>query len=209
MQPDARPDIALDSEPNETRGKIIDAAVEVFADKGYARSTTRAIAAAAHVNEVTLFRHFGNKLNLLAEVIHHYSIVPGLQNLLNTQMTGDYRQNLMNLAGLFFRQAVRQRSMVRLTMCEAHQIPELGEVFARNSQQSSELLTEYFRRQIEDGMVRRELQPDWLGRAFFGMVIAHGMGLRRFKDGQIVHETPPDSAIEQFVDIFARGTESS
>lgn len=45
------------------------AAARVFAQEGLAGATTRAIAKAAKVNEVTLFRHFGTKDRLIAAVI--------------------------------------------------------------------------------------------------------------------------------------------
>ncbi len=46
---------------DDTRERILQAAAELFAEKGYARATTRSIAEAAKVNEVTIFRHFGSK----------------------------------------------------------------------------------------------------------------------------------------------------
>lgn len=49
------------------RERILEAAREVFAQHGSAGATTRRIAEAAGVNEVTLFRHFGSKEALLDE----------------------------------------------------------------------------------------------------------------------------------------------
>lgn len=43
-----------------TQDKIIDAALALVNEQGYKGATTKAIAALAGVNEVTLFRHFGN-----------------------------------------------------------------------------------------------------------------------------------------------------
>ena len=45
------------------------AAAQVFADSGYHGATTRRIAAAAGVNEIALFRHFGSKVVLLREAL--------------------------------------------------------------------------------------------------------------------------------------------
>ena len=64
---------STESGVDETRQRILRAASQVFAEKGYARATTRALAAAAGINEVTLFRHFGNKQNLFAAVIDEYA----------------------------------------------------------------------------------------------------------------------------------------
>lgn len=51
------------------RERLLDAAAVVFAKDGLAASTTREIARAAGVNEVTLFRLFQNKQNLLTAVL--------------------------------------------------------------------------------------------------------------------------------------------
>ena len=53
-----------------THERILAAAAQIFAEQGYIRATTRAIAAAAGVNEVTLFRHFGSKKNLAQAAIY-------------------------------------------------------------------------------------------------------------------------------------------
>jgi AcrR family transcriptional regulator len=52
---------------NATRQKLIQAALELFTAQGLS-TTTRKIAELAEVNEVTLFRHFGNKSGLLLAV---------------------------------------------------------------------------------------------------------------------------------------------
>lgn len=52
-----------------TRQRIVNTALELFASKGITETTTRQIADFAKVNEVTLFRHFGNKHGLLLAVL--------------------------------------------------------------------------------------------------------------------------------------------
>ncbi len=54
---------------DETEKKILDAAMRVFASEGYKGATTRRIAQEANISEVTLFRKFQSKENLLREVI--------------------------------------------------------------------------------------------------------------------------------------------
>jgi AcrR family transcriptional regulator len=61
--------------PDETRARILDAAARAYAQSGYQGCTTRAIATAAGVNEVTLFRVFGSKEALLEAAIA--SCAPG------------------------------------------------------------------------------------------------------------------------------------
>ncbi|HMK54669.1 MAG TPA: TetR/AcrR family transcriptional regulator [Methanobacteriaceae archaeon] len=54
---------------DETKEKIIDAALNVFCKNGYAGATTRVIAEKAGFNELTLFRKFKTKENLFNTVI--------------------------------------------------------------------------------------------------------------------------------------------
>ena len=54
---------------DEVRARMLGAAREVFAERGYAGATTKQIAIRAEVGEVLLFRHFGNKEGLFDEAV--------------------------------------------------------------------------------------------------------------------------------------------
>ncbi len=49
--------------------KIVETAITMFAEKGYANTSTSEIAKAAGVAEATIFRHYGTKENLLLSVV--------------------------------------------------------------------------------------------------------------------------------------------
>jgi len=53
------------------RAQILDAAAEVFAEKGFARATTKEIASKAGVSEGTIYNYFGNKEKLLMGLMAH------------------------------------------------------------------------------------------------------------------------------------------
>jgi AcrR family transcriptional regulator len=52
------------------RGEILAAAARVFADKGYANTTTKQIADAADIAEGTLYNYFGGKREILLAIAH-------------------------------------------------------------------------------------------------------------------------------------------
>lgn len=52
-----------------TRERLLAAASELFAERGYERATVRDIAARAGVNQALLFRHFGSKRALFGEAV--------------------------------------------------------------------------------------------------------------------------------------------
>ncbi|GGM53417.1 TetR family transcriptional regulator [Longimycelium tulufanense] len=52
-----------------TRAALLAAAAELFAERGFDRTTVRQVAARAGVNQALLFRYFGSKEELFAEVL--------------------------------------------------------------------------------------------------------------------------------------------
>ncbi len=56
---------------NKTEKKILEAVIELIANQGLTSATTKSIAEAAGVNEVTLFRRFGNKDKLLSTAMQY------------------------------------------------------------------------------------------------------------------------------------------
>lgn len=57
-----------------TRESLLDVTARLYSEHGWRGTTTRRIAEAAGVNEVTLFRQFGSKESLLLEAIRHASV---------------------------------------------------------------------------------------------------------------------------------------
>jgi AcrR family transcriptional regulator len=59
---------------NTARQKLLDSAIALFARQGITETTTKQIAELADVNEVTLFRQFGNKQGLLLAMLEESDI---------------------------------------------------------------------------------------------------------------------------------------
>ncbi len=57
----------------DVREALLDAAIKVFGEAGLRGATTRRIAQVADVNEVTLFRHFRSKDELLQEALRGFA----------------------------------------------------------------------------------------------------------------------------------------
>lgn len=79
----------MSSTRKSTKARLIEAALDLFAEKGVTETTTKAVAQRAQVNEVTLFRKFGSKHRLMLAVIEDSAIftnlVHGVVNRANTQ----------------------------------------------------------------------------------------------------------------------------
>jgi len=71
---------------SSTRQRLINAALELFTSQGVTETTTRQIAELAQVNEVTLFRQFGNKQGLLLAVLENSAVFTHLGEALRRQV---------------------------------------------------------------------------------------------------------------------------
>ena len=74
----------------ETRGRILDAAGRVMAT-GVARLSVPAVAREAGVSVPTVYRHFGTKADLLAELFPHAARRAGLDRIPDPATVGDVR----------------------------------------------------------------------------------------------------------------------
>jgi AcrR family transcriptional regulator len=193
------PDSGLD----ETRERILQAAAQVFARDGYARATTRTLAAAAGVNEVTLFRHFGNKQNLFAAVVDRYA-APAVTAALEAQLTGDFYQDLLIMGRQVMQLMLERGEAVRLMLCEAEHFPEVRETMAQNPRRLREALSTYLQQQMQCGRVR-ELHAEAAAQAFWGMFFAYSISLGLLSES-VKPELTTEELVELFVDIFVRGT---
>ncbi|WP_036477093.1 TetR family transcriptional regulator [Myxosarcina sp. GI1] len=72
----------MPSKRKSTKARLIEAALDLFAERGVTETTTKAVAERANVNEVTLFRNFGNKYRLLLAVIEDSAVFAKLVHAL-------------------------------------------------------------------------------------------------------------------------------
>jgi AcrR family transcriptional regulator len=195
--------IDTESGIDETRERILEAAAHVFAEQGYVRATTRTLADAAGVNEVTLFRHFGNKKNLFGAVVARFA-GPAVSAELSALITGEYRQDLVTVGSHLLQILLERKDSLRLMLCEATHFPDVQAAMVENPRQLRRLLAEYFWQQIGQGRVR-PLHPSVMAQAFLGMFFALAI-LQGFLAGSVEPELENEVLVAQFVDIFVDGT---
>lgn len=189
--------------PKDTRQRIIDAAAEVGGKVGFSKATTRAIAEAAGVNEVTLFRHFGTKENLFSAAIEQYG-GPAMAPAIQAQLTGDFRQDMMTLGNILMTVLLERREMLRLLLCESAHIPEVRTVVARNPRELRKMTARYLQSHMEKGTIK-EQHPEALAQAFMGMFFSYAISLHML-DEDIHPGMERSELVSLFVDIFIAGT---
>ena len=84
----------------ETQARILEAALALFAERGFDATSITAIAARAHVSRATVFWHFGDKATLFQEACRRV-LVPFIEELRKTLQHLDARKRLFELFNVY------------------------------------------------------------------------------------------------------------
>ncbi len=134
-----------------TKNALLEVTARLFAEYGWRGTTTRRIAEAAGVNEVTLFRHFGSKAVLLAEAIHCQAEADSPPPL--PAVPTDLRSELTGWATNHHRRMREHRSMIRTCLAEFEEHPEIAPVAAGPAMESMADVVRYLTAARERGMI--------------------------------------------------------
>jgi AcrR family transcriptional regulator len=189
----------------DTRQRIIEAALRLFGRIGYKASTTRAIADAAGVNEVTLFRHFGNKKNILMACMKKFN-ASGFAATYETVLQGNYRDDIRAMARLQIQDTSASMDILRMMVCDARNVPELLDAMTTGSAGNMSRVEAYFQTRLDQGVVRPEFNARELAALFdhlFSMKLFYD---NMFRD-QDTFQFPSEAELDRMVGFFVRGTE--
>lgn len=187
----------------DTRTRIIQAALKSFARKGYDGTTTKDLANFAKVAEGTLFRYFPNKKAILIEVATSGWIEILTDLLTELSEMGSYkaisqvmRRRMLNMH--------ENADLLRVCFIEAQRHPELRE---RIQSEVIEKMTDVAEAFFETAMNRgiyRHMNPKIVAQVFLGMFAIAGFSTETIIDSDASPKARKEMA-EGIADIFLNG----
>jgi AcrR family transcriptional regulator len=159
-----------------TRQRLIQSALDLFIEQGVSNTTTRQIAALAEVNEVTLFRHFGNKYGLLLAVIEESPPFTHLGDALAQRLTSasSFEQALKAYANLYLRSLEQVPELIRSLIGEANHFPsDNRRALGLRLTEATQTLTQYLTSVIQREALSPELPPDRLASLLNGLLLGY------------------------------------
>lgn len=124
-----------------TRNSLLDVAARLYSEHGWRGTTTRRIAEAAGVNEVTIFRQFGSKEMLLLESIRSASREESREQL--PDVPEDLRVELTRWALAHHAAVAGKRQMIQKCLAECAEHPQLAPVVCEAGMQAFAETTRY------------------------------------------------------------------
>jgi AcrR family transcriptional regulator len=186
-----------------TQDAIAEAAYTLFSLKGVDNTTTREIAEMAGVNELTLFRHFRNKINLLSHVISQYTTLTKLEKAFDEAQNLSFEEGLHTIARLLLKQIEEKYPMIRLMIIEATSNPDLKSVVGPIPVKLRQKLVNHLQRGVEEGFVRKDLDLDLVAQSFLWIFLSYV--ITRSDVGQKFCPFSPEEVAHASTEIFLRG----
>ena len=188
------------------RDAIVEAAIQLFAEKGFRGATTRELARAVGVTEPVLYQHFKTKRELYSAIIEQKA-AEGMElteRRLGSYLTGsDDAGFLTASAKLVLERYERDPSFVRLLLFSALEGHELAELFQQRQLNCFyDIVSGYLHRRMQDGAFR-ELDPYLAARLFMGMISHHGLVRVLFEDRMV--RSSRKVVVDEIVRTFLQG----
>lgn len=155
----------------QRREMIAKAALKLFAERGYERTTTKEIAREAGISEGTIFKYFPTKHDLLLAFFSREVFAPLTEIFKLDEPIDDYRVMRAFVADRF-RLWQRHRNLMKVIIGEAIFSREMAAHLNRLTAPAQEIIEEYFRRRIRDGAFR-EMDAQVAGRALLSYMLTY------------------------------------
>jgi AcrR family transcriptional regulator len=161
----------------DTGQRILDAAIQVFGRDGVSGATTREIARMGKVNEVTLFRYFKSKDELLRQAIQQCANrFEDVFAAASVETQADLRHTVQIYAAAYLRMLMENEDFVRTFYGELNRHLNLCQrLFVETGKPKRQKFIDYLRLAQKGGLVRADLDvvatADALTSLLLGAVI--------------------------------------
>lgn len=191
---------------SSTRARLINAALQLFSSQGVTETTTRQIAELAQVNEVTLFRQFGNKQGLLLAVLEDSAVFTHLGESLKEQVnqTSHVDEALKNYASDRIKALEQIPNLLRSVVGEAGQYTlENRRALGRGVTLANRDVARYLATVLEREQLHTRIPPQKLASLLNGMLF----GYLVIELTSEFHELWDDSEdfLDSLVELFLHG----
>lgn len=137
------------------RNQILDAAVAVFAEKGFHHTTTKDIAGRAGIAEGTIYNYFGSKGELLVGLMTRLTALETLDDELMDALQGDVRDFFIAMFSQRVKHIEEAQDVLQAIMPSVIADPEIRDQYYRQFvSRVADILERYVQTRIELGDIR-------------------------------------------------------
>lgn len=193
----------MEIELDKTEQKIIDATIFLLDKEGMNGTTTKKIAKKAEVSEVTVFRKFKSKDNLLKIAKIYYSdyFLEKISDIFTNYEDTDLESLLKNTWWKLVNFLDNNLDIIKIALDELMSSPEEEKIFSKFSDEVLKNLTNIFQEQIDKGKIRK-INPSAAALTVFSVIVE---GIIFWKFESKVSNDDTNKYLDDFLDIFING----
>jgi AcrR family transcriptional regulator len=192
-----RPDLTPEGRPSEVREALLRSTVKLFAEGGTKAASTRRIAKDAGVNEVTLFRHFGKKEDLICSAMRWFADQHRVEPL--PAEPRDPGQELVGWCKEHHRRMHALRTLIRTCMADHLEHPDRNSPTLKMPVQINNELFEYLRRLRATGLAEGSWDARSAANMLMGALFSDAMGRDAMPER---YPEDAETSIEQYVALL-------
>jgi AcrR family transcriptional regulator len=193
--------------PDERPTQITYAALEVFAEKGFARATMDEIANAAGITKGTIYLYFNSKKELFLAVLREQmerflALLPALDAI----ASGDLEEQARALGRVFMAALLDPETTktVQLILAELQHLPEVKQLYQEEAVPRANVRVAGFLQAQMDRGIFRSLDPMIATRCLFGMFFIFVLTQEIFGASRVTPMSP-ETIVDTVIDIFFHG----
>jgi AcrR family transcriptional regulator len=189
-----------------TRQKLLEAALRVFSDKGFAATRLSDIGEAAGVTRGAIYWHFGNKKELFITLFREqmdpfFELIKNILHEDTTPLT-----KIEKVMHSFFEKLKKDRdflahqhldSMEKQTRVE---IPEIYDCMQARRKKFSQILIKIIKDGVDAGEIRKEIEPEAVTSMIATMVAGYGFLIGREEKRPLFKRKG-----KEMIEIFIKG----
>ena len=154
------------------REQILEVALKLFAERGFAATTTKAVAKEAGIAEGLIYHYFLTKADLLKAISQQRSTVAGeVKALLKDAETHPATASLRMIAEGWMKVIRKESNLALMLLSESSTNPELRETFNEVIDGTLGQLANYLETRVQAGELREDLDVHSSAAAFFSPLI--------------------------------------
>lgn len=191
----------MSNDVKKTSDRLLYAAINLIAEKGYHAVTTKEIAKEASVSEMTLFRHFGTKKGILEAAIDEFYYTTSMKEIFQKKIVWDLEKDLLMISKSYHRIMRKNKKVIRIGIKEGSTVDGLLEQINKHPRQLKELLIDYFTEMQKQGKINFFGSYESLAMTYLYMLYGEFIS-RNFVEGHQITTIHEDDVIETTVNIF-------
>lgn len=193
----------MEIELDKTEQKIVDATIFLLDKEGMNGTTTKKIAKKAEVSEVTVFRKFKSKDNLLKIAKIYYSdyFLEKISDIFINYEDTDLESLLKNTWWKLVNFLDNNLDIIKIALDELMSNLEEEKIFSKFSDEVLKNLTNIFQEQIDKGKIRK-INPSAAALTVFSVIVE---GIIFWKFESKVSNDDTNKYLDDFLDIFING----